>query len=81
MHAVLIQLHCCVAQVAKQTRKKQGYMELLDICLKVKQAKDLQKMLKWVTAHAVRHTPMHQLKHSAAGFWTWLGTAPPMHVL
>jgi hypothetical protein len=50
------ELPCRVAQVAKQTRKKQGYMELLDICLKVKQAKDLQKMLKWVAAQAVRHT-------------------------
>jgi hypothetical protein len=33
-------------QVAKQTRKKQGYMEMLDICLKLKQGKDLQKLLK-----------------------------------
>ena len=35
-------------RVAGQTRRKQYYMELLDICMSIKRARDLQQSLKWV---------------------------------
>lgn len=34
-------------RVAAQTRRKQSYMQLMEVVLKVKAAKDLHKSLRW----------------------------------
>jgi hypothetical protein len=35
-------------RVAGQTRRKQSYMQLMDVIMKIKQARDLQKSLRCV---------------------------------
>lgn len=35
-------------RVAGQTRRKAAYMEVMEVCAKLKRARDLQHSLKWV---------------------------------
>ena len=35
-------------RVVGQTRRKQAYMELMEVCMKIKRATSLQQSLKWV---------------------------------